>query len=123
MTATPHPGERCCPHCGCVLASDDHAPVCSPCRVSYHHDRRRGYRPQHDAELRSRVLAVLQAHRGRRVNVYRVMGMWPCGPEEWITVKNHIRYLRSHGHTVYGHKDGTYLYVGCSCSGGEAGAE
>lgn len=101
-----------CPSCGCYLASDDHLPVCSPCRRRYRHARRDGYRPQHDASLRARVLAALQAHRGQRINVYRTLGMWPCGLEEWIAVKGHVRYLRRHGHAVLGYHDGTYLYVG-----------
>lgn len=103
--------SRTCSHCACILASDDRSPVCSPCRLQYRRRRRDGYRPQHDAALRQRLLETLQEHRGERINVYRVMGMWPCGLDEWVTVKAHIRWLQRHGHTVFGWHDGTYQYI------------
>ena len=112
MTAHPQQGERHCEHCGCVMAADDTQPVCSPCRRGWIDRQSDGYRAQHDAELRRRVLEALQAHRGERVNIYRVMGMWPCGMTEWRTVKNIVKYLRRHGHTIYGFsQSGEYEYV------------
>jgi hypothetical protein len=117
VVANPSDDAPRCDSCGCYLAADDPSPVCSPCRGAYHHARRDGYRPQHDPELRARVLETLRAHRGERINIYRVMGMWPCGLEEWVTVKNHILYLRAErskhrvGHTIDGYHDGTYRYV------------
>ena len=111
MTAVPRPGAPRCPSCGCYLAADDERPLCSPCVATYHARRRTGYRPQHDADLRTRLLEVLRAHRGERINVYRVLGMWPCGLDEWRTVRNHVRWLVRHGHTIYGYHDGTWLYV------------
>lgn len=110
MTAANPSGPRC-PSCGCYLAQDDPLPVCSPCRGSYHRRRREGYRPQHDPELRRRVLETLRAHRGQRINLYRAMGMWPCGLEEWRAVRNHVKYWRRRRHVILGYHDGTWLYV------------
>ena len=64
------------------------------------------------------MLETLREHRGERINIYRVMGMWPCGPEEWIAVQGHVRHLRRHKHTIYGFHDGTYFYAdGPDCCG------
>lgn len=98
MTAEPRVGERVCPACGCILARDDTRPICSPCSRTYRVRRRDGYRPQHDRDLRRRVLETLQTHRGERINVYRVMGMWPCWLEEWHAVKNVVKFWRRHRH-------------------------
>ena len=57
------------------------------------------------------MLATLREHRGERINIYRVMGMWPCGLEEWRTVRIHVVYWRRHRHNILGYHDGTYLYV------------
>lgn len=54
---------------------------------------------------------MLLEHKGERINVYRALGLWPCGFSEWTTVKVHVRYLRRHGHVVFGYHDGTYLYL------------
>lgn len=112
VTAKPHDGERLCAACRCVLAGDDTQPVCSPCRRSYRKRRLSGYRPQHDATLRAVILCTLMEHEGERINLYRVLGMWPCGLDEWVSVQGHVRHWRRRGHTIYGYHDGTYLYVG-----------
>lgn len=112
VTATPADDARRCPSCGCFLAADDPSPVCTPCVSSYRSSRRSGYRPAHDAELRSRLLSVLLRNRGRRVNVYQALGMWPGCVDEWTAVKVHVRLLRRHGHDIIGYHDGTYLYAG-----------
>lgn len=126
VTSAPRDGETLCPCCGCVIAADDESPICSPCSRSYRDAWASGYRPQHDAQLRQRLLEVLQAHRGERVNVYRLLGMWPCGLAEWMTVKARIRVLRRRGHSILGYHDGTYVYLGSvngSGSGLETGAD
>lgn len=113
MVARPLPNAPTCRHCGCYLAADDHDCVCSPCKRAYSDKVAAGYRPQHDAALRTMVLCTLMEHEGEPVNLYQALGMWPAGMWEWIAVKCHVRYWRRHGHLISGRYH-EYVYEGCS---------